>query len=211
MPKGLKNQSVLELYRTSRLSGMYEYVFRRDWAGRTKNIDMAYCMVNHKEFFAEMSVAYLSRSYEDVDNDIQYIDLKSNASSDILKLTPPLCSPTVLASVVKKYGSDATHHLRPPPYTSFEEQIVEDQTKQGNHSRERNSFFYVLISCFTRKDERQYIPSLPVCNKFFPFTSAQFAMYDKELYLNFAKIWDDINYWNDPCENDFLSTMFCLK
>tara|TARA_B110001450_G_scaffold231851_1_gene234024 strand:- start:185 stop:688 length:504 start_codon:yes stop_codon:yes gene_type:complete len=68
---GLDNKIVEALYERATLSGKYETVLRRDWAGRTKyinddtgkkiieepaDVDLHYAMVNKKEFFAEMSV-----------------------------------------------------------------------------------------------------------------------------------------------------------
>lgn len=68
---GLDNKIVEALYERATLSGKYETVLRRDWAGRTKyinddtgkkiieepaDVDLHYAMVDKKEFFAEMSV-----------------------------------------------------------------------------------------------------------------------------------------------------------
>lgn len=79
---GLVNRTVEALYETADMSGNYETVLRRDWAGKTKTTstkttmttaecsdsDLAYAMVDPKEFFAELSVAYFCDSYRSLDN-----------------------------------------------------------------------------------------------------------------------------------------------
>ena len=42
---------------------------RRDWAGREQDRDTAYCTLNHKEFFTELSVAYLCDAYIHLETD----------------------------------------------------------------------------------------------------------------------------------------------
>ena len=47
----------------------YDFViFRRDWAGLPDEMDQAYATINHKEFFAEMSVAFLCNGYKNLDH-----------------------------------------------------------------------------------------------------------------------------------------------
>ena len=59
---------------------------RRDWAGRDCDTDTAYCTINHKEFFSEISVAYLCNSYGSLDADIREGDMAS-------------CSPPFLSDI----------------------------------------------------------------------------------------------------------------
>jgi len=88
---GLENKTVATLYERADASGKYEKVLRRDWAGKTEeklpmnesfrdvkeqqaleadkpaDFDLAYAMVDPKEFFAELSVAYFCKSYRALD------------------------------------------------------------------------------------------------------------------------------------------------
>jgi len=66
---GLDNVLVKDLLRRSRENGKYDRVLRRDWIGQCVEVhDTAYALVDHKEFFAEMSVAFLSDSYHHLDD-----------------------------------------------------------------------------------------------------------------------------------------------
>ena len=48
LPYGLDNVLVKEIFHATKRNGRYEAVLRRDWAGNECEVDMAYCMVNHK-------------------------------------------------------------------------------------------------------------------------------------------------------------------
>mmetsp|Transcript_15849 Transcript_15849/g.18416 ORF Transcript_15849/g.18416 Transcript_15849/m.18416 type:complete len:341 (+) Transcript_15849:91-1113(+) len=85
---GLDNQYVQDLYETAMKSEKYEQVLRRDWAYLDCDTDTAYGTINYKEFFAEVSVAYLSCGYENLNN--------VNASMSMNALSPPIISPEVL-------------------------------------------------------------------------------------------------------------------
>lgn len=83
---GLQNQRIVDLYQWARRSGRYERTLRRDWAGKEVDHDMHYCMVDHKEFFAEMSVTYWSKGYRHLD--------RADASR-MESCSPPLMEPNV--------------------------------------------------------------------------------------------------------------------
>jgi len=81
---GLDHPHVQKLYTEAYKSGRYEEVLRRDWAGRTEDFDMAYAMVDPKEFFAEMSVTFWSTGYGNLDKgNPQILQETSNAYTDI--------------------------------------------------------------------------------------------------------------------------------
>mmetsp|Transcript_24039 Transcript_24039/g.51113 ORF Transcript_24039/g.51113 Transcript_24039/m.51113 type:complete len:552 (+) Transcript_24039:132-1787(+) len=89
---GLDNRTVEDLYKNAYASGKYEKVLRRDWAGKTRttvmgaeggrspgfaaqqqheepaDFDLAYAMVDKKEFFAELSVTFFCNAYHSLDN-----------------------------------------------------------------------------------------------------------------------------------------------
>ena len=64
---GLQNRRVIDLYEDARRSGLYDRTLRRDWAGKETDHDMHYCMVDQKEFFAEISVTFWARGYKNLD------------------------------------------------------------------------------------------------------------------------------------------------
>lgn len=83
---GLQNQRIIDLYQDARRNGRYERTLRRDWAGKKVDYDMHYCMVDHKEFFAEMSVTFWARGYKQLDRaDTRQLETCS----------PPLVEPLV--------------------------------------------------------------------------------------------------------------------
>ena len=86
---GLDNPDVEGAYEIARESGKYDTTLRRDWAGSENgDTDMAYAMVDAKEFFAELSVAYWSQGYEQV---------VAKDSTSMRDSSPPFTAPEVIA------------------------------------------------------------------------------------------------------------------
>ncbi|KAL3800541.1 hypothetical protein ACHAW5_002000 [Stephanodiscus triporus] len=89
LPGGLGNAMIIELHEISEQCGKYAKVLRRDWALKDVDTDMAYCILNHKEFFAEISVAFLADFYQDV-----------GAGTTIMaKCSPPFVSPAIIERI----------------------------------------------------------------------------------------------------------------
>jgi hypothetical protein len=78
---GLDDLRIQRLYAVAVTSKRYECVHRRDWTDRPQSTDMGYCLVDHKEFFAELSVTFWSRGY---------VELDAADRDDILACCPPL-------------------------------------------------------------------------------------------------------------------------
>ena len=74
-----------------RQSKRYECVLRRDWAGLEVVNDLHYCTVNHKEMWAELSVAYLADGY-------LYVKSAEQGASEtsVVDYSPPFMSRAVL-------------------------------------------------------------------------------------------------------------------
>ncbi|KAL9180093.1 hypothetical protein ACHAXT_008063 [Thalassiosira profunda] len=68
LPGGLYNSTVVDIHRIAKESGKYAKVLRRDWALKEVDTDMAYAIVDHKEFFAEISVSFLADFYHERDH-----------------------------------------------------------------------------------------------------------------------------------------------
>lgn len=86
---GLFHPSVYNAFSQATRSGKFERVPRRDWAGKEKEQDLAYCMIDPKEFFAEMSVTLLATGYQDLD--------WADATGSVRKCSPPIQHPDVLS------------------------------------------------------------------------------------------------------------------
>lgn len=93
LPGGLYNDMVIDIHKIAKEGGRYSRVLRRDWALRAVDSDTAYCTVNHKEFFAELSVAYLADCYRDLDG---------SAATVMLECSPPFISPAVIERIRQK-------------------------------------------------------------------------------------------------------------
>mmetsp|Transcript_20771 Transcript_20771/g.42566 ORF Transcript_20771/g.42566 Transcript_20771/m.42566 type:complete len:429 (-) Transcript_20771:112-1398(-) len=97
LPGGLDNAMVVEIHNKAHESGKYTKVLRRDWALKEVDTDMAYCIVNHKEFFAEISVSYLADFYHDVDG---------AGTTDMAKCSPPFVAPSIVDRIRQKAMDD---------------------------------------------------------------------------------------------------------
>ena len=98
----LDNATVMKEYQTIRVElrtpnhDQQHYLantLRRDWAGFNECTDLAYAMVNVKEFFAEISVSYFSTGYDNVPS------TSTSFSSDdaMAQLSPPFMAPNVIS------------------------------------------------------------------------------------------------------------------
>ena len=173
---GLENRTVEALYGQADASGRYEKVLRRDWAGKTTktnndiyfdninsnsngeeekrgdeqsspaDFDLAYAMVDQKEFFAEISVAFLCNGYHAL----------NKADPNVMEAcNPPLLHPDVSERVrvlatqrerehaTANTNNDYTHHF----YHSIEREYSyiesdddnNDDSKIGRVVHDKNS------------------------------------------------------------------------
>ena len=132
---------VIEMHKIAKMSGKYSRVLRRDWALKEVDTDVAYCTIDHKEFFAEISVSYLSDFYHDVDG---------AGTEDMTKCSPPIVSPIVLERMQKQ--QQECHQ----PVKSIVE--WKDLTNFGRHLPHCNKFFP-----FTKGQLRRYDPRVYKC------------------------------------------------
>ena len=151
----------------------------------------AYCMVNHKEFFAEMSVTYLANGYHDLDEgDCSHIELCS----------PPLMAPVVIQRVQKKRKRTAPYGPRV---------LISHSCDAKKESSPALNPINGFLQLFTRRDSDVARTKVPHCNKFYPFTRGQFQFHDPELCDVFAELWKEIEDWND--EDDEMPCMRLRK
>eukprot|EP00557_Chaetoceros_sp_GSL56_P007242 CAMPEP_0176487302 /NCGR_PEP_ID=MMETSP0200_2-20121128/6051_1 /TAXON_ID=947934 /ORGANISM="Chaetoceros sp., Strain GSL56" /LENGTH=395 /DNA_ID=CAMNT_0017884105 /DNA_START=611 /DNA_END=1798 /DNA_ORIENTATION=- len=227
---GLENQMVLNAFGCAIESGLYDEVLRRDWAflvgeddEEEESVDAAYATINHKEFFSEISVAFLSRGYDfgfwnwtrnkrrkvveggggsggdDVDARVAF-------HQDMWLCSPPFMSPEVLARK-EAFMRSAAH--RPGYHTHDYEHIKDKHNKDW-----MNNGPSFLINILQRlRGER----GGGHCNKFFPFTREQLKVHDPATFAVFQQLWHEIEQWKDPIasaslmeKNDECSIFTCL-
>jgi hypothetical protein len=188
LPDGLYNEEVKEAFRCARESGLYEDILRRDWAGKDVESDMAYAMVDYKEFFAEMSVAYWSQGY---------CDLSESNSKCMEVCSPPLLEPRVCDRVTERAQqcSDDKYE-RLLRLTRIEEYMGSDPSK----------FNVMFSSCFCPADKNVMLSH---CNKFYPFTSGQLQYHDPDTYCMISMLWNEIAMWEDPVDDDAQNFRLC--
>jgi hypothetical protein len=86
---GLDNIRIRSIYETIQQSILYQHVLRRDWAdkGNGNDTDLAYCTIDCKEFFAEMSVTYLADRFHNLDE---------TSCNSMIDSSPPITEPIIL-------------------------------------------------------------------------------------------------------------------
>ncbi|KAL3798384.1 hypothetical protein HJC23_005037 [Cyclotella cryptica] len=145
LPAGLNNPMVIEIYRVASESTKYTTVLRRDWALKDVEYDMAYCIVNYKEFFAEISVTYLADFYHEVDG---------AGSQDMAKCSPPFVSLAVIERIQNALSQNAkSGNINARGNSKY--QIIEDTNRVLPHC---NKFFP-----FTKGQLRLYDPRVYKC------------------------------------------------
>eukprot|EP00566_Odontella_aurita_P009157 CAMPEP_0113582520 /NCGR_PEP_ID=MMETSP0015_2-20120614/31965_1 /TAXON_ID=2838 /ORGANISM="Odontella" /LENGTH=511 /DNA_ID=CAMNT_0000487211 /DNA_START=30 /DNA_END=1562 /DNA_ORIENTATION=- /assembly_acc=CAM_ASM_000160 len=214
LPGGLENECVKDCYRMAKKSGRYDEVPRRDWAGRDCDTDMAYCMVNHKEFFAEMSVTYFADGYT-------VLDRATPAS--IEPCYPPLMSPAVIERMKKKAEAQKRISLLESTTVSpksiclrsLSSACCDDESDVNDTYNEPQQFVGRLFGRGTgnlfSKLFSGKVKTLLHCNKFFPFTRGQLSMYDNDLMSGMSRLWKLIEDWDDyDCDSGNCSRLGCI-
>ena len=184
---GLDALRIQTLYHQAQQSQLYNTVLRRDWAGggggttTTTNgvmdTDLAYCMMDCKEFFAELSVTYLAKHS-------MFHYLKTASPLNMADCCPPITEPTVIQRI---QNSDSKHIIRVSTTLNEPDRPI---IIQWIESVKR----YLLRSM--SNDVTAH------CNKFYPFTSGQFQHYDPWLYTEIQRLWCDVAAWEDPHDNN---------
>lgn len=186
---GLDNPAVEKLYTEAYKSGKYEEILRRDWAGMEDDFDMAYALVDPKEFFAEMSVTYLSNGYHDLDT----------ADKSIMEeCSPPLLEPNVTNRVLRKHGIEdnpyqqrATDTFWPPHFTKYFP-FYNPRTLVPKLRMVHPSWQEAALGRSCR--------DVTHCNKFYPFTRGQLRHHDPEVFSAMRDLWTQIAMYEDPEE-----------
>jgi hypothetical protein len=176
LPNGLFNKTVDTAYQRADRSGLYERVLRRDWAGKYIDYDLSYAMIDHKEFFAEMSVTYLCNSYKELDNE---------SMLEMERCCPPIREPNVYTRIQQ---NDRKAGKKQPSRLLQSSDI-------GIYEESLDPLFPVA---FVRKWFRCELAAPPHCNKFYPFTRGQLFNHDRLTHHILKGLWEQISLWKDP-------------
>ena len=183
---------------------LYEETLRRDWAGKAVETDLHYCMVNHKEFFAELSVTFLASGYPRVDHCT--LRLPNGQLNSVLACSPPLMEPNVVARFSSSSSSAATATATAtwvlPPQRRYNQPLLQHRHDTHNSSS-RSTIQSLYSSSWVPFAPRPFHcrVAYPHCNKFYPFTRGQFQRHDPQMYNAFHYLWTEIiAHWEDPEE-----------
>jgi hypothetical protein len=150
--------------------------------------DMAYAMVNHKEFFAEMSVTYLCNAYADSDHACPVRDGMQTCS-------PPLLAPSVVQRLYQKRADNENDKCH---YPLNHHHLLMMPVKMAEVRTDGWFWFFHWLWDKLRLGRRRAIQLPPHCNKFYPFTRGQLRLMDAELYQDLEDLWErQIAEWED--------------
>jgi len=244
---GLENKIVESLYERADTSGKYEKVLRRDWAGKIKandtqqqqqqqqqqqtlevaDSDLAYAMVDAKEFFAELSVAFFCTKYRSLDKadpntmeacspPLLHPDATKRIENLVLEreralgnnLTDPQNYYRFLGG--SEYRSMGNNNSKKdsfdcwapfPPLERFVRNL-QRQLKSMDDSREEDvqlaQWKRLIDPFFQERAASRNCATIGHCNKFYPFTRGQLKRHDQELFEELRNVWREISMWEDP-------------
>lgn len=186
---GLDHKMVERLYQQAKASGKYENVLRRDWAGMEEDYDLAYAMVDKKEFFAEISVAFLCHGYT---------HLNKKDCNNMEECCPPLLHPTVMERVLTMHGlvehsleDDCNNHCSDVQSCGW-------SLPWGILRRRPQPKIRMVDPIFAEAATSRCCINVDHCNKFYPFTRGQLQHYDRDVFRGIRDVWKEISMWEDP-------------
>lgn len=150
-------------------------------------------MVNHKEFFSELSVTFLADAYHEYDEERMQME----------SCCPPLMAPTVVERVrgkSKEYSVFCVDEGSVHSDSSLAPLIAPEKSLDGvvsNENRPVVDSFLGVWQLLERRESELMRTKVPHCNKFYPFTKGQFKRHDPELYAVYADLWSQIEAWRD--------------
>ena len=141
----------------------------------------AYCMVDHKEFFAEMSVTYLSHGYRPLDKEEKML---------MESCCPPLLQPSVTDRVLNQRGI-------------IDEPTMDEQRCWWWLPPQRTPKIRLVDPVFQETALARSCKDVVHCNKFYPFTKGQLRYHDPATYKAMHSLWREITRWNDEDDGSF--------
>jgi hypothetical protein len=139
-------------------------------------------MVDHKEFFAEMSVTYLSDGYRSLDKE----DKMAMESC-----CPPLLQPSVTDRVLNQRGI-------------IDEPTTDEQQCWWWLPPQRTPKIRIVDPMFQETALARSCKGVVHCNKFYPFTKGQLRYHDPATYKAMHGLWREIfTRWNDVDDDSF--------
>ncbi len=213
LPDGLNNVIIQTLHGKALLcKAQYQSVYRRDWLLRrifdagtdiATRKDMAYALLNHYEYFAELSVAYLCNGYQHLDclpskqQNVKCWDpgCWATKTMDIHSWCPPVLPTRSIQSSAELVNKD----------TQSEVSKENGRTGKGIHKTwVKDIISYMLDTVNNNYNKRINTPTAECqrlwhCGNFYPFTSLQLKRFDFEAFQALDKLWRiDIENWRQP-------------
>jgi hypothetical protein len=141
-------------------------------------------MVDQKEFFAEMSVTYLSNGYHELDK----------ANKKIMEdCSPPLLQPVVTERVLKQHGLEEEPLQQQSTFPWFPQYIYWNREMRGTKPKLR-----IVNPILQEHAIARSCLDVIHCNKFYPFTRGQLKQHDPKLFSEIQELWREIIMWDDP-------------
>lgn len=155
---------------------------------------MAYCMVNHKEFFSEISVTFLADAYHELDQ---------GDKTQMEACSPPLMAPTVVERVRSKgYTVICVEEDSVRSDVSMTPLIGSKQPPDKVATKVRWPIHSIrgVWELLSRRDSDVVQSRVSHCNKFYPFTKGQFEKHDPDLFAVYKDLWTQIAAWRDEAK-----------
>jgi len=210
LPDGLNNDVVKKAYGLAKVSGLYDTIRRRDWAGQLQDFDLAYAMVCiERETFVlvdalrgtgplanlklQMTAICIQVDWKEFFAEMSvsywcqgYAELDEMDKNQIMLCSPPFMEPNVL------------NRLRKNGVTGEKTNNAGDRCNKEQQDSGTNCCLSWKRSFFSSKTKKNW----PHCNKFYPFTRGQLKRHDHDTYQTIDSLWKDIAKWNDPWNNN---------
>lgn len=148
----------------------------------------AYAMVDHKEFFAEMSVTYLSNGYSELDY---------ASKTDMEECSPPLLQPNVTDRVLQKHGI-LEEPFEYPPSQSTVPSFLSSLSLLGIGAGKPKPKLRIVDPIMQEDAIGRSCLGVTHCNKFYPFTRGQLQYHDPTIFHQIHDLWVEIAMWDDP-------------
>jgi hypothetical protein len=180
--------------------------------------DVSYALVNEREFFAELSVAFLCDSYHHLDN-MPVPPLTTLGRDDATTTTTTEQYSCSKDEHYRRYIKESISPPLPPPTKGNFESRSLITLLLGSIiiiATGAQSLWTKLMQCVSScccchgAAEAQHsqrdgtaratpLSFLWHCNKFYPFTRHQLAAFDAEAFALLQELWKSVESWNDYC------------
>ena len=143
-----------------------------------------------KEFFAEMSVAFLSRAYHSLNEKNKFV---------MEDCSPPLIEPNTTDRVLSA-AAIATKETEDGTVNDSDQRVCwfpyHDSQQQSFRQKNR-----LVDPLFQEAAIHRNCLDVQHCNKFYPFTQGQLKYHDESVFVSMKGLWQEIALWDDPYDD----------